>query len=82
MRMTAHIGTQLPISIHQQRTKPARSFPRQGNSHGAYLAPNEHSAEDDLESVEEVVADDDDRGAAGGPALAGTDGLYTRCGRR
>ena len=28
-----------------------------------------------LESVEEVVPDDDDGAAAGGPALAGRDGL-------
>ncbi len=28
-----------------------------------------------LQSVEEVVADDDDRGPSGGPALGGRDGL-------
>lgn len=39
------------------------------------LTPNQHGAEDDLEAVEEVVADDDDGGSAAGPALAGADGL-------
>ena len=48
----------------------------------SHLAPDQHGAEDDLEAVEEVVADDDDRGAARGPALARTDGFYTRRGRR
>ncbi len=34
--------------------------------------------EDDLQAVKEVVADDDDRAAAGGPSLARADGLDTR----
>lgn len=45
---------------------------RQASSH---LAPDEHSAEDDLQPVEEVVSDDDDSGASCGPTLAGADGL-------
>jgi len=43
-----------------------------------YLAPDEHGAEDDLKSVEEVVSDDDDRRSAGRPALTRTDGLDRR----
>ena len=39
------------------------------------LAPNQHGTEDDLETVEEVVAYDYDCGAPRGPALAGTDGF-------
>ena len=43
-----------------------------------YLAPDEHTAEDDLQAVEEVVADDHDRRAARRPALARTDRLDRR----
>lgn len=43
-----------------------------------YLAPHQHGAEHDLQSVEEVVADDDDGGAACGPAFTWADGLYAR----
>ena len=39
----------------------------------SYLAPDEHAAEDDLNTVEEMIADDDDAGAAGRPALARAD---------
>lgn len=42
----------------------------------AHLAPHEHVPEHDLQSIEEVVADDDDGGAARGPALPRADGLY------
>ena len=42
---------------------------------GPHLAPNQHGAKDHLESVEEVISDDDDGGSAGRPALAGTDGF-------
>ena len=41
----------------------------------AHLAPDQHGAEDHLQAVEEVVPDEDDGGAAGRPALAGTDGF-------
>ena len=46
----------------------------------AYLAPHQHGAEDDLQTVKEVVPDDDDSGSAGGPAFARTDGLDDRSG--
>ena len=42
------------------------------------LTPDEHGAEHDLQSVEEVVANDDDGGAARRPALARTDRLDGR----
>jgi len=43
-----------------------------------YLAPDQHCAEDNLEAVEEVVADDDDCGAPGCPAFTRTDRLDGR----
>lgn len=43
-----------------------------------YLAPYEHGAEHDLQPVKEVVADEDHRGSAGGPAFTGANGLYAR----
>ena len=42
---------------------------------GDQLAPHRDGPEDDLEAVEEVLADDDDGLAPGRPALAGRDGL-------
>ena len=42
------------------------------------LAPDEHGAEDDLQAVEEVVADDDNAGAARGPALRRADRFDAR----
>lgn len=42
----------------------------------AHLTPHEHVPEHDLQAVEEVVADDNDGGAARGPALPRADGLY------
>lgn len=44
----------------------------------AYLTPYEHGAEHDLQAIEEVVADEDDRGSASGPAFTGANGLYAR----
>lgn len=41
----------------------------------AHLAPHEHVPEHDLQPVEEVVAYDNDGGAARGPALPGANGL-------
>ena len=38
-----------------------------------HLAPDEHGSEDDLDAVEEVVADHDRARPAGRPALARTD---------
>jgi len=38
-----------------------------------YLTPYEHATEDDLKTIEEIFADDDDRRAAGCPAFARTD---------
>lgn len=40
-----------------------------------YLAPHQHGAKDDLQAVEEVVPNEDDGGAAGGPAFARADGF-------
>jgi len=39
------------------------------------LAPDQHGTEDNLETVEEVVPDDDDGSAPCSPALTGTDGF-------
>lgn len=52
--------------------------PRSGESLArvAHLAPHEHVPEHDLQPVEEVVPDDNDGGAARGPALSRADGLY------
>ena len=47
-----------------------------------YLAPDEHGTEDDLQSVEEVVSDDDDSGAARGPTFARADGFDAWGGRK
>ena len=43
-----------------------------------YLAPDEHAAEDNLQTVEEVVADDNDCSTAGRPTFIGTDRLDRR----
>lgn len=40
-----------------------------------HLTPHQHGPKHDLESIEEVVADDDHGGTPRGPALAGADGL-------
>ena len=40
-----------------------------------HLGPDGHGAEEDLQAVEEVLADDDHVGAAVDVALAGGDGL-------
>ena len=47
----------------------------------AYLTPHQHGAKDDLQTVKEVVPNEDDWGAATRPALTGADGLDTggRC---
>ena len=42
------------------------------------LGPDEHGAEDDLQALEEVLADDDHGGAAARRALVRTDGLDAR----
>lgn len=39
------------------------------------LTPNQHSSEDDLQAVKEVVTDDDDRSAPCGPAFTGANGF-------
>lgn len=49
---------------------------RESDARGAHLTPHEHVPEHDLQPVEEVVADDNDGGAARGPALPRADGLY------
>lgn len=43
-----------------------------------HLTPYKHRAKHHLQTVEEVVADDDDCGAAGCPALARTYRFYAR----
>lgn len=43
-----------------------------------YLTPHQHRAEHHLQAVEEIVADDDDLGAAVRPALAGRNRLDAR----
>lgn len=44
------------------------------------LAPNQHGAEDDLQTIKEVVSNDDDCSAPCGPTLTGTDGFNAgRC---
>jgi len=43
-----------------------------------YLAPDEHGAEHNLKTVEEVVTDDDDSRSACRPTLARTDRFYRR----
>ena len=48
---------------------------------GDELTPDQHGPEDHLEAVEEVVPDDDDGAAPGGPALARGDGLDAGDGR-
>lgn len=50
---------------------PSRSTER-GQTH---LAPDQHGTKDDLETVEEVVPNDDDGSAPCGPALTGADGF-------
>lgn len=44
-----------------------------------HLAPDQHGAEDDLQTVKEVVSNDDDSSAPCCPAFTGTDGFDTRC---
>jgi len=39
------------------------------------LAPDEHCSEDDLKTIEEVIADDDDSGSTCRPTLIWADGL-------
>lgn len=45
-----------------------------------YLAPHQHGAEHDLQTIEEVISDEDDGGSARRPALTGTDGFNTGSG--
>lgn len=44
-----------------------------------HLTPNQHGAEDDLQSVKEVVSNDDDSSTSCCPAFTGTNGFDTRC---
>ena len=46
----------------------------------SYLTPHQHAAKHHLQPVKEVLANDDDHGPAGGPALTGADGFDTRGG--
>jgi len=59
------------ISVPVANTALCRAS--RGKEDTSYLAPDEHAAEDNLKTVEEVVADDDDRCSAGRPTFIGTD---------
>lgn len=59
------------------RGGPSHEARRETGGGVAHLAPHEHVPEHDLQSVEKIVADDNDGGASGGPALPGADGLDT-----
>ncbi len=61
--------------------KRFRQSARLGRFTPNYLAPDEHGSENDLKSVEEVVPDDDDSGAARGPTFARADGFDAWGGR-
>lgn len=45
-----------------------------------HLTPDQHAAKHHLQAIEEVLPDDNDHGAAVGPALAGADGFDARGG--
>ena len=42
------------------------------------LAPDQHRPEENLDAIEEVIADDDDGGAACGPSFTGAQGFDRR----
>lgn len=65
-----------------EKTSTLEKSPLSDALDGYYLAPHEHSAKNDLQAVEKVVAHDDHRGPARCPALARTDGLNARRGRQ
>ena len=69
-----HLGLVGESDLHHPRDVPGRGLHPDGVA-GDQLAPHQHGAEHHLEAVEEVVPDDDDGAAPGGPALAGRDGL-------
>ena len=72
--LAEHLGFVGERHLHHARDVSGRGLHPDGVA-GDQLAPDQHGAEDHLEAVEEVVADDDDGAAPGGPALAGRDGL-------
>ena len=72
--LAEHLGFVGERHLHHARDVAGRGLHPDGVA-GDELAPHQHGAEHHLEAVEEVVADDDDGAAPGGPALAGRDGL-------
>lgn len=79
--MCFHIGLRPPARGQKTRRRGAETTPGQdGDCWRTDLAPDQHGTEDDLETIEEVVSYDDDRGPARGPAFTGTDGF--NAGRR
>ena len=43
------------------------------------LAPDKHAAEDDLKTIEEIIADNYDCSSTGSPAFVWANGLDRRC---
>lgn len=72
--LAEHLGFVGESHLHHPRDMSGRGLDPDGVA-GDQLAPDQHGAEHHLEAVEEVVPDDDDGAAPGGPALAGRDGL-------
>ena len=72
--LAEHLGFVGERHLHHARDVSGRGLDPNGVA-GDQLAPDQHRPEDHLEAVEEVVPDDDDGAAPGGPALAGRDGL-------
>ena len=60
--------------LHDSRDVPGRRL-HPDRVRGDQLTPDQHRPEHNLEAVKEVVADNDDGGAARGPAFAGRDSL-------
>ena len=72
--LAEHLGFVGESHLHHPGDVAGRGLHPDGVA-GDQLAPHQHGPEDHLEAVEEVVPDDDDGAAPGGPALAGRDGL-------
>lgn len=68
-------GRREACGFHLARGRAQPQGPEGDWQEVAHLTPHEHVSKHDLQSIEEVVADDNDSGAACGPALPGADGL-------
>ena len=75
-----HLGLVGESDLHHPRDVPGRGLHPDGVA-GDQLAPHQHRPEHHLQTVEEVVPDDDDGAAPSCPALAGGDGLDAGDGR-